>query len=381
MGNPQNRWPNSRLQDRQDILKYISMQDLNYCRNPTSAEQPWCFVSRPWDLIPEWEFCDIPFCSCRKESPECRLTLEGREYAGMKNVDGEGRRCQPWLTSDPKRFHRLNFFAFPDQLMDYSNNYCRNPGSGETTLNALQEFWAIPDKDDLWCFIKEKTSQTWGLCKVPFCYELYERSALEGKPTEGYPECLQTEMGKEYVGTTRKTRSGNPCLRWDTQPFGKLEDFDPNLTYDDHFRFGNPASHQDFCRNPTLKEKPWCFVSDLEKIWDYCDIPRCPDLHNKTECKWTHNGEEYAGTLNVTVSGRLCLPWNDSGLLDKFWPKFPEDVTSENHNFCRNPTGKKDLPYCFVGFDNDEKTFEGCDIPFCPLHYLHERCLLGNGSN
>ncbi|CAG0888525.1 unnamed protein product [Darwinula stevensoni] len=284
------------VMDRQiDIYELISKQDLNYCRNPTSAEQPWCFISTNYS---QWEFCDIPFCSGRKELPECRLTEEGREYAGFMNVDSFGRKCQPWLTPDPKRFELLNFLAFPDQLMNYSYNYCRNPDLKE---------------DRLWCFIEEGTWTGQGECEVPFCYEAYERSALKGKPAQGYPECLQTTMGKEYVGTTKKTLSGKSCLRWDAQPYGKLEDFDPKLSYDDHFRFGsaashqdfcrNPtsmledfdpklpyddhfrfgsaASHQDFCRNPTLKTQPWCFVADPFVKWEFCDIPLCPNYPSK----------------------------------------------------------------------------------------------------
>ncbi|CAG0904729.1 unnamed protein product, partial [Darwinula stevensoni] len=340
------------LTNIEDIHEFILKQDLNYCRNPTSAEEPWCFVSTDY-----WEFCDIPFCLDRKEPVECRLTEEGWDYAGLRNVDAGGRNCQPWLTSDAKRFQLLNFFAFPDELKDYSYNYCRNPD---------------PNNDSLWCFTEdgEDVGKGRGQCNVPFCYEVYERSALEGKPAQGYPECLQTKMGKEYVGTTRKTMTGRPCLRWDTQPYGKLEDFDPKLSYDGHFRFGNAASHHDFCRNPTLKKQPWCFIADPGMKWEFCDIPLCPNYPNKTECKWTHKGEEYAGTLNVTVSGRPCLPWSDSRLWEQFWPRFPEDVRSENHNFCRNPTGRKDLTYCFVGFDENENTFEACDIPFCPFHFL-----------
>ncbi|CAG0898187.1 unnamed protein product [Darwinula stevensoni] len=378
----------------QHLYEIVSNQDLNYCRNPTSAEEPWCFVSELYD---EWEFCNIPFCPGRKEPVECKLTKEGWEYAGFKNVDARGRKCQPWLTSDPKRFQVLNFLALPDQLMDYSNNYCRNPFTVGTS-NTLADFLEMSKANDLWCFTEKGSGFGWGQCTVPYCHEAYERSALEGKPAQGYPECLQTKMGKEYVGTTRKTVTGKPCLRWDAVPYGKLDDFDPKISYDDHFRFGNAASHQDFCRNPTLKNQPWCFVGDPKIKWEFCDISMCPNypseftpVHeqmfyllvmghakvgkeqnpnrhiDKTECKWTHKGEEYAGTLNVTASGRPCLPWSDSGLLERFWPRFPEDVRSENHNFCRNPTGGKDMAYCFVDFGEKET----CDIPFCPFHFLY----------
>ncbi|CAG0904081.1 unnamed protein product, partial [Darwinula stevensoni] len=147
--------------NREEIYEFIAKQDLNYCRNPTSAEEPWCFVSTY-----SWDYCNIPFCLDRKEPVECRLTEEGWDYAGFRNVDAGGRNCQPWLTSDAKRFQLLNFFAFPDELKDYTYNYCRNPD---------------PNNDSLWCFTEdgEDVGKGRGQCNVPFCYEVYERSALE----------------------------------------------------------------------------------------------------------------------------------------------------------------------------------------------------------
>ncbi|CAG0904251.1 unnamed protein product, partial [Darwinula stevensoni] len=195
--------------------------------------------------------------------PECQLTTEGLEYAGFKNTDEDGRKCQPWLgRANDKRFSALDIMTISDEGIDSSHNYCRNPDA---------------DAYGLWCFTEEGTGERWGHCMVPFCYQLYERIAVEGKPAEGYPECLQTAMGKEYAGTTRITKTGKPCLRWDSQPYGKPEDFHPNATYEAHFRFGNSTLHQDFCRNPTSRQQPWCFVEDSGIEWEFCQIPFCPN--------------------------------------------------------------------------------------------------------
>lgn len=33
---------------------------------------------------------------------------------------------------------------------------------------------------------------------------------------------------------------------------------------------------EDYCRNPgQLRERPWCFTTNVSVEWDYCDIPRC----------------------------------------------------------------------------------------------------------
>ncbi|CAG0885724.1 unnamed protein product [Darwinula stevensoni] len=393
------------------IYDFIKNQDLNYCRNPSRAERPWCFIRNG----SSWEYCDIPLCHSPKEPLECRLTDEGLEYAELKNADADGRMCQPWFSrSNNKRFSLLNLLALPDQSVDSSHNYCRNPNV---------------DRGGPWCFTEEGTGEGWRQCGILFCFEEYERSALDdmaskpsreavihmfqqghspvkiikelllprstvdkaiarykelgttqdrprsGRPrkrADGYPECLQTAMGKEYAGTTRTTESGKPCLRWDSRPYGTPEDFDPNIRYEDHFRFGNATLHQDFCRNPALKKQPWCFVADPAIKWEFCEIPPCPNRPNKMECKWTWKGEEYAGTENRAASGRSCLPWRKSELLGLHWPRFPEDVRSKDHNFCRNPTGDKNGTFCLVETGTlNLNEFETCDIPFCPFHYLY----------
>ncbi|CAG0899018.1 unnamed protein product [Darwinula stevensoni] len=246
----------------------------NYCRNPTGRPGgPWCKVPGSEE---NWEYCDVRFCAmedaertcetedrCSSKPLECRLTEMGLEYVGFKNVDADGRNCQPWLgRANDKRVSFMDIMFIPDEGVDSSHNYCRNP---DANLYGL------------WCFIEEGTGERWGHCMVPFCYQLYERFAVEGKPAEGYPECLQTAMGKEYIGTTRTTKTGKHCLRWDSQPYGKPEDFVTNATYEDHFRFGNPTLHQDFCRNPTFRQQPWCFVADPDIEWEFCQIPFCPN--------------------------------------------------------------------------------------------------------
>ncbi|CAG0891594.1 unnamed protein product [Darwinula stevensoni] len=290
-----------------------------------------------------------------RQPVECRLTKEGLDYAGFKNVDSHGRKCLPWLSrAHDKRFAFMDLMTFPDEIVDSSHDYCRNPDA---------------DSGGPWCFTEEGTGESWGRCMVPFCSQLYERFAVEGKPAEGYPECLQTAMGKEYIGTTRKTKTGKPCLRWDSQPYGKPDDFDPNIPYEAHFRFGNSSLHHDFCRNPTFRHQPWCFVEDAGIEWEFCQIRFCPDYPNKEECRWTKEGEEYAGTRNKSQE-LFCAQWPESALLERLWRRFPEDVRSENHNFCRNPDGRETGPYCFNGEDYSGEV-ETCDIPFCPFHYLY----------
>ncbi|CAG0903982.1 unnamed protein product, partial [Darwinula stevensoni] len=104
--------------------------------------------------------------------------------------------------------------------------------------------------------------------------------------------------------------------------------------------------------NPGLyRERPWCFVSDVNTKWEYCDIPFCQDLgsssliplyninklhfcYHPPECKLTWHGTEYVGKLNVTMWGFPCLPWlmrmNEDG------GRILHDELDGGHAFCRN---------------------------------------------
>ncbi|CAG0904753.1 unnamed protein product, partial [Darwinula stevensoni] len=108
-----------------------------------------------------------------------------------------------------------------------------------------------------------------------------------GEPAIGYPECRQTEMGKDYVGTQRRTETGKSCLRWDTYAsnYSKTGEFGPMTSYGNLFRFGDPKWDQDFCRNPTLKERPWCFVDKPGITFEFCNIPLCPNYPRSA--RWT----------------------------------------------------------------------------------------------
>ncbi|CAG0883224.1 unnamed protein product [Darwinula stevensoni] len=321
--------------------------DHNYCRNPDGKMGgPWCTVSDAESSEESWGYCDVRVCemekkettcemegSCQPKPMECKLTNVGDEYIGVMNVVANveigPKKCQSWLSQATDEDVTMpSLETFPDPAIDSGHNYCRNPNR---------------DPNGPWCYTEYATGSGRQYCEVPFCFEAYERSAVDGNPAKEYPECLQTEIGKEYVGTVRKTRTGKSCLKWSSMNssfefFRDLLDFDRKIAYDGHFRFGKAALHQDFCRNPTLKERPWCFVN-ISGEWDYCDIPYCPTYSNKTECRWTQEGEEYAGTRNVTFSGSICLSWSASKLYKRYWPRFPEDVKKINHNFCRNPNG------------------------------------------
>ena len=101
-----------------------------------------------------------------------------------------------------------------------------------------------------------------------------------------YPECRLTEKGKEYIGTVNVTMNGKPCLRWDSTDVKLSYDqvgsgFDEGMSFEEHFLNQDPSSHENFCRNPSKNDMPWCFFDDGGLKWEYCWIPFCDDL---SEC-------------------------------------------------------------------------------------------------
>merc|ERR1719399_1543683 len=82
----------------------------------------------------------------------------------------------------------------------------------------------------------------------------------------------------------------------------------------------------------------------------------CKTKADPFDC-FTGNGEDYVGLKTSSMSGRKCKNWIVQG-------KNGATVSGiGNHNYCRNPKGSKDKPWCFVV--DPEKDWEYCEVPKC----------------
>ena len=75
--------------------------------------------------------------------------------------------------------------------------------------------------------------------------------------------------GRWYFGTVNRTKSGIPCQSWDSHSPHSHINNPPDV-------FPEIQGAENFCRNAGGQEPhPWCYTSDPNVRWQYCDIPLC----------------------------------------------------------------------------------------------------------
>lgn len=91
-------------------------------------------------------------------------------------------------------------------------------------------------------------------------------------------------------------------------------------------------------------------------------IPKNPDTFDTGCYDEEDKGETYRGLVTSTVSGRTCEKWT-SDKPHKATGLGGDDVGIGNHNFCRNPDGSEEKPWCFTMDPTVER--EKCNVPKC----------------
>ena len=158
-------------------------------------------------------------------------------------------------------------------------------------------------------------------------------------------ECYKE--GVEYTGVQDETKHSYTCMRWDaTSPHVPRAEVLQNLTDSNH----------NYCRNPDNDPKgPWCYTTDPNKRFQYCNIPSC----DAKEC-YNSGVNGYLGRKAVTKSGYTCQKWSSDS--PHYPQRFPKAV---NHNYCRLTTldDSDAEPWCYT--TNPNVIWEACDIPKC----------------
>ncbi|XP_077999538.1 plasminogen-like isoform X2 [Glandiceps talaboti] len=105
-------------------------------------------------------------------------------------------------------------------------------------------------------------------------YDYYEREDME---------CFVMWDKSDYRGTKYETVNGNVCQKWTSQsPHTHLrtpENY-PNKGLGDH----------NYCRNPDGEEKTWCYTTDPNIRWEFCDVGQPGQTCNPVLMNVAENG-------------------------------------------------------------------------------------------
>uniref|UniRef100_A0A8D0D9T1 Plasminogen n=1 Tax=Sander lucioperca TaxID=283035 RepID=A0A8D0D9T1_SANLU len=254
--------------------------DSNYCRNPDNERMPWCYTTDPET---RWEYCKVPSCGnaplIPTEEEDC-YEGDGTSYRGVTSETISGKRCQSWSSMSPHT-HQKTPQNFPNA--DLRRNLCRNPDGDKAP----------------WCYTTEPGVR-WEYCNL-------EKSNLQlprPPPLPQRPHQRLTGNGDTYRGPTSITILGVTCQAWSAQIPHQHNSFTPQ-THPDKGLEGNS------CRNPDGDVNgPWCYTTDRNKKWDYCQIPDCAGLKCGTPA--TKPKRCFGRIVGGCVSKAYSWPWQIS---------------------------------------------------------------------
>nr|XP_006824190.1 PREDICTED: uncharacterized protein LOC100375643 [Saccoglossus kowalevskii] len=88
--------------------------------------------------------------------------------------------------------------------------------------------------------------------------------------TTGIAECYMEADGSDYRGAVSVTISGHTCQAWNVQT--------PHThSVNDVSYPGGGLGEHNLCRNPTGKDGVWCYTTDIDTVWEYCEIGQPSD--------------------------------------------------------------------------------------------------------
>ncbi|XP_034018016.1 plasminogen isoform X2 [Thalassophryne amazonica] len=235
----------------------------NYCRNPDNERKPWCYTT---DQETRWEYCTVPKCDNAASPGDPVIPTEeedcyegnGSNYRGITSQTISGKKCQVWTSMTP---HTHNKTPQNYANADLKKNLCRNPDGDKAP----------------WCYTTNPAVR-WEYCDIEKCptkptavSPTIPPKVQQPLSTTQAPTITDCKVGNgvTYRGPTSLTMSGVTCQAWSAQQPHQHNSFTPQ-THPDKGLEGNS------CRNPDNDVNgPWCYTTDRNKKWDYCQIPEC----------------------------------------------------------------------------------------------------------
>jgi len=177
------------------------------------------------------------------------------------------------------------------------------------------------------------------------CYNLYKSITMRSS------RCKDNLLGKEYRGDVNKTRAGANCRPWaDKLKSDGLEGWHPTWSGAAEKGIG----YHNYCRNPDNEPGgPWCYTTDTNKRWDYCNVEMCPKKTDGCKNENDTDGRGYRGNKAQTRDFHTCMNWSiktkmagGSGIHTGTVNAFENGV--EDHNYCRNPDHDVKGAWCYT---------------------------------
>ncbi|XP_035686749.1 uncharacterized protein LOC118422970 [Branchiostoma floridae] len=241
---------------------YISINDMFVSKDRTAASARcggWCGHCWPVDknLILSHPQCDS---NSQRSKANDKVDVVKNVYQGCFK-DGKRRRLPEAL------------LISMDMTADVCVKHCRQEGYSYAGTQYYKECWCGTELPTRGPHDDNECATPCGGNQNEMCGGEWRLSVYKVEPTvdvklssEGPHEC-QTSDGASYRGTVAVTRSGRTCQRWDQQiPHEHTRTSD---------NYPSSGLVENYCRNPDETAGVWCYTTDPNKRWDFCDVAVC----------------------------------------------------------------------------------------------------------
>ncbi|XP_078664596.1 uncharacterized protein LOC144907424 [Branchiostoma floridae x Branchiostoma belcheri] len=400
----------------------------NYCRLLTSpraavfsqSDKPLCFVhnSKTDQLVPQ--YCGLPDCNMKGAQADqtCEENILGQ--AGSFNHKQVGFRDHCRWNIEVTASHRVNLHfgrfdlsagesgfcqggrvhvmdgSWPDGKFDIIGTYCGNDvtditsrsqrmtvvfdGAMRNPSDTFEAEYTAYDKEPTECTGDHFVCDDGHTC-VPFD-QLCNGDVLcwDGKDAEVCSCQAVPDNIRETCPASAYTTFPNHHRHLDFDAILNSEEYNTTRILSNkqcHEQIGeflcymvvSPCSGSKYapCRS-------WCeelkLTCEQELDWTAV-LPECSTFASQhcypgpisPDC-YRGKGLNYRGTVDITVTGRLCLPWNT-----RAYEVGAYSWANLEQNYCRNPDGAE-RPWCSVDATG---RWEYCDIPPCDNQVCQDR--------
>lgn len=116
--------------------------------------------------------------------------------------------------------------------------------------------------------------------------------------------------------------------------------------------------------NFTLGMKEDLTFLDIAQARAMYKCNKIPSPESKMVCvSRKTKGRDYRGKLDYTEKGVMCQPWNKKYPHSHNYSLSNKEDGLGEHNYCRNPAGKRKRPWCLTTLKNHK--WQYCDLKLC----------------